>query len=80
MFDLKITGGLVVDGTGSPGKVMDIGIVGDRIFAMGDLSEGGTEESTPPDAWSRRGLSISTRTMTVKPPGIRKWRLPRGMA
>jgi hypothetical protein len=34
MFDLKITGGLVVDGTGASGKVMDIGIVGDRIVAM----------------------------------------------
>ena len=44
MFDLKITGGLVLDGTGTPGKVMDIGIVGDRIVAMGDLAEGGTEE------------------------------------
>ena len=44
MFDLKITGGLVVDGTGAPGKVMDIGIVGDRIVAMGDLAEGGAEE------------------------------------
>jgi len=44
MFDLKITGGLVVDGTGTPGKVMDIGIVGDRIVAMGDLAEGGAEE------------------------------------
>ena len=44
MFDLKITGGLVVDGTGAPGKVMDIGIVGDRIVAMGDLTEGGVED------------------------------------
>ena len=44
MFDLKITGGLVVDGTGAPGKVMEIGIVGDRIVAMGDLTEGGAEE------------------------------------
>ena len=43
MFDLKISGGLVVDGTGTPGKVMDIGIVGDRIVAMGDLAESGTE-------------------------------------
>ena len=43
MFDLKITGGLVVDGTGTPGKVMDIGIVGDCIVAMGDLEEGGAE-------------------------------------
>lgn len=44
MFDLKITGGLAVDGTGTPGKVMDIGIVRDRIVAMGDLAEGGAEE------------------------------------
>ena len=44
MFDLKITGGLMVDGTGTPGKIMDIGIVGDRIVAMGDLAEGGAEE------------------------------------
>jgi N-acyl-D-aspartate/D-glutamate deacylase len=44
MFDLKITGGLVVDGTGAPGQLMDIGIVGDRIVAMGDLAEGAAEE------------------------------------
>ena len=44
MFDLKISGGLVVDVTGTPGKVMDIGIVGDRIAAMGDQAEGGTEK------------------------------------
>ena len=44
MFDLKITGGLMVDGTGTPGKIMDIGIVGDRIVAMGDLAEVGAEE------------------------------------
>ena len=78
MFDLKITGGLVVDGTGSPGKVMDIGIVGDRIVAMGDLAESGAEEINAADAWLRRGLSISTPIMTAKPPGIRKWRLRPG--
>ena len=44
MFDLKISGGLVVDGTGASGQIMDIGIVGDRIIAMGDLSEAATEE------------------------------------
>ena len=44
MFDLKISGGLVVDGTGVAGQVMDIGIVGDRIVAMGDLSDEATRE------------------------------------
>lgn len=44
MFDLKISGGLVVDGTGAPGQIMDIGIVGDRIIAMGDLSETAIKE------------------------------------
>ncbi|MGB1138091.1 MAG: N-acyl-D-amino-acid deacylase family protein [Luminiphilus sp.] len=44
MFDLKISGGLVVDGTGVAGQVMDIGIVGDRIVAMGDLSDEAVRE------------------------------------
>ena len=35
MYDLKISGGLVVDGSGAPGQIMDIGVVGDRIVAMG---------------------------------------------
>ncbi|MDG2038347.1 MAG: amidohydrolase family protein [Luminiphilus sp.] len=44
MFDLKISGGLVVDGTGTSGQIMDLGIVGDRIIAMGNLLEAATEE------------------------------------
>ena len=44
MFDLKISGGLVIDGTGVAGQVMDIGIVGDRIVAMGDLSDEAVRE------------------------------------
>ena len=43
--------------------------------------ETNTDDLSPaPDAWSRRGLWISIRTMTGRPPGIRKWRLPRGTA
>jgi N-acyl-D-amino-acid deacylase len=38
MFDLKIEGGLVLDGTGAAGGRADVGIVDDRIAAVGDLS------------------------------------------
>ncbi|MEK9585354.1 MAG: amidohydrolase family protein, partial [Halieaceae bacterium] len=44
MYDLKISGGLVVDGTGTPGRIMDIGVVGDRIVAMGELPETAAQE------------------------------------
>ena len=44
VYDLKISGGLVVDGTGHPGRRMDVGIVGDRIVAVGDLTEAAHQE------------------------------------
>ncbi|HSF14190.1 MAG TPA: D-aminoacylase [Vicinamibacteria bacterium] len=37
-LDLVLRGGLVVDGTGAPGRVADVGIGGERIVAIGDLS------------------------------------------
>ena len=39
MFDVIITGGTVVDGSGSPSFRADVGIVGERIDAIGDLSQ-----------------------------------------
>ncbi len=36
--DLLITGGEVIDGTGSPARAADIALQGDRITAVGDLS------------------------------------------
>ncbi|MBI4306577.1 MAG: amidohydrolase family protein, partial [Chloroflexi bacterium] len=38
-FDIVVTGGTVVDGTGNPGYRADVGIKGKRISAIGDLSE-----------------------------------------
>lgn len=38
-FDLLIRGGIVYDGTGAPGRTADVGIRGDRIAAVGDLSK-----------------------------------------
>jgi N-acyl-D-aspartate/D-glutamate deacylase len=32
-FDLLIRGGLLVDGTGSAGRLADVGVLGDRILA-----------------------------------------------
>jgi N-acyl-D-amino-acid deacylase len=38
VLDLKITGGQVLDGTGAPSSRADVGITGDSISAVGDLS------------------------------------------
>jgi N-acyl-D-amino-acid deacylase len=37
-FDLVIRGGTVIDGSGSPGRLADIGIAGDRIASVSNLS------------------------------------------
>jgi N-acyl-D-aspartate/D-glutamate deacylase len=43
-FDLVIRGGRVIDGTGAAARRADVGIVGDRIAAIGRLSESGRQE------------------------------------
>ena len=39
MFDLTISGGTIVDGSGKPGYRADVGISGETIQAIGDLSQ-----------------------------------------
>jgi len=39
MLDCVIRGGTVVDGTGAPGRAADVGIHGDRIVAVGPVTE-----------------------------------------
>ena len=38
-YDLVISGGRLIDGTGAPWVRADVGIRGDRIAAIGDLSQ-----------------------------------------
>jgi N-acyl-D-aspartate/D-glutamate deacylase len=44
MLDIVIRGGTVIDGTGTPGRKADVGIRGDRIVAIGEISEEATQE------------------------------------
>lgn len=37
-FDLLITGGQVIDGSGAPARRADVGVFGDRIVEVGDLT------------------------------------------
>ncbi len=39
MFDLTITGGCLIDGGGGPTRMLDIGVRGDRVVAVEDLSD-----------------------------------------
>lgn len=37
-FDIVLRGGTVIDGTGGPAQLADVGVRGDRIVAIGDLA------------------------------------------
>ena len=52
-FDIVFFGGTVIDGTGAPAYAADVGIRGDKIAEIGDLS--GSEADAFVDA---RGLTV----------------------
>ena len=54
-YDVIIRGGVVVDGSGSPSVRADVGINGDRIAAVGDLSE------------AQSGIEINATGLAVAP-------------
>jgi N-acyl-D-aspartate/D-glutamate deacylase len=43
-YDLVIRNGLVVDGSGTPGRRADVAVVGDRVVEVGDVDGNGHEE------------------------------------
>src|SRR5215471_14169351 len=53
-FDIIIKGGTVYDGTGGPPVKADVGIKGDRVAAIGDLSR-----ATAPNVVDAKGLAVA---------------------
>ncbi len=43
-YDVVVRNGLVIDGSGAPGALSDVAVVGDRIVAMGEVEGNGREE------------------------------------
>ena len=51
-FDIVITNGHIIDGTGSPWYSGDIGIRDGKIAAIGNLSDAAASAPSMPTAWS----------------------------
>jgi N-acyl-D-amino-acid deacylase len=77
-FDVLIRGARVLDGTGNPWYRADIGIAGDRIAAVGDLSSGRSQRVIDAsnlyvapgfiDAHSHAGPALATRELSAGVP------------
>ena len=74
-YDLVITGGRVVDGTGAPWFYADLAITGDRIAAIGDWRGDGGDTHRRDRARRRARLHRHARAVRVQRPRRR----PRGV-
>ena len=63
-YDLKITGGTIVDGTGKPGLAGDLGIADGKIVALGNAAGHAAKTIDAIGTVVRRASSTSTRTTT----------------
>ena len=74
IFDVLLLHGRVVDGTGAPWFRADVGIVGDRIAAIGDLSQGALGVSSAliyqPGSYARTPKLIALARAAAKHGGI----------
>ena len=66
MFDVLISGGTVVDGSGSPGFRGDVGVRGGEIVAVGDLSDAARGGSVA-RVIDAAGLTVSRASSTRMP-------------
>ena len=79
-FDCIIRGGTIVDGTGGTPFTGDVAIRDGLIAQVGRVEGEADEEIDANGLMVTPASSISIPIMTVRQPGIRRWRHPAGTA
>ncbi|MEM9670350.1 MAG: D-aminoacylase [Pseudomonadota bacterium] len=81
-FDVLIRGGTVYDGSGAPGQIADVGVIEDRVAALGDLSSAtadltvdATGHAVSPGfinilSWAPEALLVDGRSMSDIKQGV----------